>query len=161
MQYFSLPIFYAQTWPDLKKIVLSSRIRNFKTQNNRRTRISRWLGRENEENVARTRNCCGWPFLPCSSVVSLSEFRININQSNHFRIKLPMAIALKLSLVAMSSKLSFNMGTNVHSIKKAGILPVAKNHLKRVVTCKMHSLSNLSVEFRFGDNSDTLFLQKV
>ena len=26
-----------------------------------RTRISRWLGRENEENVARTRNCCGWP----------------------------------------------------------------------------------------------------
>ena len=24
-----------------------------------RTRISRWLGRENEENVARTRNCCG------------------------------------------------------------------------------------------------------
>ena len=27
-------------------------------------RISRWLGRENEENVARTRNCCGWPSSP-------------------------------------------------------------------------------------------------
>ena len=23
-----------------------------------------WLGRENEENVARTRNCCGWPSSP-------------------------------------------------------------------------------------------------
>ena len=26
-----------------------------------RTRILRWLGRKNQENVARTRNCCGWP----------------------------------------------------------------------------------------------------
>ena len=23
--------------------------------------ISRWLGRENKQNVAQTRNCCGWP----------------------------------------------------------------------------------------------------
>ena len=61
MQYFSPSIFYARTWPDFKKIVLSSRIGNFSTQNNRRTRIPRWLGRENEENVARTRNWCGWP----------------------------------------------------------------------------------------------------
>ena len=28
----------------------------------------RWLGRENEENVARTRNCCGWPFSPHGTV---------------------------------------------------------------------------------------------
>ena len=27
-------------------------------------RILRWLGRENEENVARTRDCCGWPSSP-------------------------------------------------------------------------------------------------
>ena len=26
--------------------------------------ILRWLGRENKENVARTRNCCGWPSFP-------------------------------------------------------------------------------------------------
>ena len=26
--------------------------------------ISRWLGRENEKNVARTRNSCGWPSSP-------------------------------------------------------------------------------------------------
>ena len=45
MLFFSLPIIYALTWPDLKK-VLSSRIRNFKTHINRRTRISRWLGLE-------------------------------------------------------------------------------------------------------------------
>ena len=30
-------------------------------------RISRGLERENEENVARTRNCCGWPSSPRSS----------------------------------------------------------------------------------------------
>ena len=46
MQYFSLSIFYALTWPDFLKIALSSRIRNLKTHNKRRTRISRWLGRE-------------------------------------------------------------------------------------------------------------------
>ena len=46
---------------EAEEIVLSSRIGNFLSQNNRRTRIPRWLGRENEENVARTRNCCGWP----------------------------------------------------------------------------------------------------
>ena len=37
----------------------------------RRTRISRWLGRENEENVARTRNYCGCPSSPRSSNLSL------------------------------------------------------------------------------------------
>ena len=53
LQYFSLSIFYALTRPDFEKIVISSRIRNFKTHNNLRTSILRWLGRENEENVAR------------------------------------------------------------------------------------------------------------
>ena len=31
----------------------------------------RWLGGENEENVARTRNCCGWPSFPLSMLVPL------------------------------------------------------------------------------------------
>ena len=31
---------------------------------NRRTRIPNWLGRENEENVVRTRYFCGWPSSP-------------------------------------------------------------------------------------------------
>ena len=35
-----------------------------KQNNIGRTRISRWLGRENKENVARTKNCCGWPSFP-------------------------------------------------------------------------------------------------
>ena len=30
----------------------------------KRLKISRWLGLEKEENVARTRNFCGWPFFP-------------------------------------------------------------------------------------------------
>jgi len=64
LQSFSSCIFYALTWPDFQKIVLSSIIGNVLTQNNRRKRIPRWLGRENEENVARTRNCCGWPSSP-------------------------------------------------------------------------------------------------
>ena len=48
---FILTMLYSLTWPDWtqKKNI-------FKW-----TRISRWLGRENEENMARTRNCCGWP----------------------------------------------------------------------------------------------------
>jgi len=64
LQYFSPSIFYALTWPDLKKIVLSSRIGNYLTQNNQRRRIPRWLEWENEENVARTRSWCGWPSSP-------------------------------------------------------------------------------------------------
>ena len=46
------------------------------TQNNRRTRIPRWLVRENEEYVARTRNCCGWPSPSSESgnLKSLSYF---------------------------------------------------------------------------------------
>ena len=35
-----------------------------KKNNIERKRISRLLGRENEENVARTRNCCGGPSSP-------------------------------------------------------------------------------------------------
>ena len=66
MQYFSLSLFYTLTWPDLLKKVLSSRIRIFSTHNKRRTRILRWFGRENEDNVARTRSCCGWPSSPYS-----------------------------------------------------------------------------------------------
>ena len=45
-------------------MVLSWRIEHLKKDNIRRTKISRWLGRENEENVAWTRNCRGWPSYP-------------------------------------------------------------------------------------------------
>ena len=64
----SLSILYALTWQRMRfvKIGLSPRIRNFLTHNNRRTRISRCFGRENEENVARTISCCGWPSFPRS-----------------------------------------------------------------------------------------------
>ena len=69
LQYFSLSIFYALTWPDLKKKVLSFRIRNFKTCINRR-----WLGQENDENVVRTKNCCSWPSSPWQVAVLKVSF---------------------------------------------------------------------------------------
>ena len=57
-------IFNALPWPDLKEIVMSARNGNIKTHNNRRTKIPKWLGQENEEIKTRTRNCCGWPSFP-------------------------------------------------------------------------------------------------
>ena len=46
---------YSLTWPDFLKMFLSPRIGHLKNIFER-TRISRWLGREHEENVARTKN---------------------------------------------------------------------------------------------------------
>jgi len=54
LQYFSPSIFYALTWPDLKKIVLSSRIGTFKTQiieergfrGGSDEKMKMWLGRK-------------------------------------------------------------------------------------------------------------------
>jgi len=56
--------YFMRTWPDVLKIALSLRIRNLKTHNKRRMMNSRWLRRENEENVARKRNFWGWPSSP-------------------------------------------------------------------------------------------------
>ena len=36
-----------------------------------------WLGRDNEENVARTRNCCGWPSSPRSWVKEILSISTN------------------------------------------------------------------------------------
>ena len=53
---------------DFQKFEIVSRFfRGLNTYKNNieRARISRWIGRENEENEARTRNCwCGWPSCP-------------------------------------------------------------------------------------------------
>ena len=38
--------------------------RTLKKNNIERTRISTWFGRENDENVVRTRDWCGWPSSP-------------------------------------------------------------------------------------------------
>ena len=51
----------------LLKMYLFSRIGHFKKNNIERTRISMWFGRENDENVVRTRDWCGWPSSPRSS----------------------------------------------------------------------------------------------
>jgi len=51
-------------------------------ETNRRTRIPRWLGRENEEYVARTRNCCGWPSSPPLPVSKLKKKTFKINKKN-------------------------------------------------------------------------------
>ena len=44
--------------------------RTLKKNNFERTRISMWFGRENDENVVRTRDWCGWPSSPRSSDLS-------------------------------------------------------------------------------------------
>ena len=47
------------------------------------TRILRWLGRENEENVARMRNCCGWPSSPQTHILLMLIFiRISFPKRN-------------------------------------------------------------------------------
>ena len=100
------PYFYALTWPDFCKIVLSARIKNFKTHNYRKTRIPRWLGLENEEDVAWTRNCCGWPLPPHWTkhklqfsldvlwwYVKVTQYTLNFCtvKQNQFRVKLIIA----------------------------------------------------------------------
>ena len=40
--------------------------RTLKKNSIERTRISMWVGRENDENVVRTRDWCGWPSSPLS-----------------------------------------------------------------------------------------------
>ena len=51
----------------LYQIYEASKVKKFKTQNN--WRIPRWFGRENGNNVARTRNCCCWPSSPGLNVL--------------------------------------------------------------------------------------------
>ena len=54
-------MFYALAWSDFQKIFSSSRIGHIKKYFFKGRGFPRWLGQENEENVALTRNCCGWP----------------------------------------------------------------------------------------------------
>ena len=63
LENFILVMFYALTSPYFKKMCLFSRIGHLK-KNIERTRISMWFGRENDENVVRTRDWCGWPSSP-------------------------------------------------------------------------------------------------
>ena len=57
--------------------------------------ISRWLGRENEENVARARNCCGWPssprlrllsMLPCLQTFKILNFPRIFSVNHHIDV---------------------------------------------------------------------------
>ena len=82
LQYSSPSIFYSLTWPDLKKnSFLFFRNGNFLIQNNQRTRIPRWLGRE---------IVADWPSSP-RQFVNLIPLRISeclfafmsINNDNH------------------------------------------------------------------------------
>ena len=70
---------------DIEKIVLSWRIRH-KNNNIVRTRISRWLGRENEKNVARNRNGCGWPSYP--PLIEKLSLKAELGSQTMFRIKM-------------------------------------------------------------------------
>ena len=58
LQNFSLTMFYVLTWPNFQK---KSRLQGLDT--------SKIIGRENEENVTRTRNCCCLPFSPRITIV--------------------------------------------------------------------------------------------
>ena len=67
LENYILVMFYALTSPYFKKMYLFLRIGHLK----KRSRISRWFRRENEENVVRTRDWCGWPSSPRLSVCKL------------------------------------------------------------------------------------------
>ena len=89
-----IPIFYSMhiLCPN---VALSSRIKNLKTHNKQRTRISRWLGQENEENVARTRNYCGWPSSPLLTTYKHGN-KENLSISSFFLITCKLVIWKKL-----------------------------------------------------------------
>ena len=89
----NLYFIFVLTWSDSLKIVLSGRIRHFK-KNIERKRILRWLGRGNEDNVARTRNSCCQPssprwadpsFLKLHWSTAWREWRLMINYIYLFR----------------------------------------------------------------------------
>ena len=64
---FTKHINFSQICPSnarFSKIICICKGWTFKKDIIGRTSILRWLWRENEENVARTRNCCGWPSYP-------------------------------------------------------------------------------------------------
>ena len=75
-----------------------------------RSRISRWLGRENEENVARTRNCCGCPSSPC-----LMDPHTSSNLLNYY-ITMADLSAGRFACYVIQQSLYFNtIGRNVGS----------------------------------------------
>ena len=53
------------------KYVFIFKDRTLKKNNIERTRISMWFGRENNENVVRTRDWCGWPSSPHQTKVDI------------------------------------------------------------------------------------------
>ena len=125
MQYFSLSLFYAL------KIVLSSRIWNFSTHNERRTTISRWFGPENEENVARKRSCCGWPFSPCyiqSVPISTGIKRrllYRLRSMHNFFINIIIAVFQLTHLISKAPGLQiFKMWSTILLRKKKKILSI-------------------------------------
>jgi len=68
LENFILVMFYALMLPYLKKNVFIFKDRTLKKNNIERTRILRWFGQENEENVVRTRDWCCWPSSPLAGV---------------------------------------------------------------------------------------------
>ena len=64
----------------LKKIYLGGL---YTKKNSIRTRISRWLGRENEENVAQTRNCCGNLSFPHWTNIQCNQRTTQRNKESH------------------------------------------------------------------------------
>ena len=62
-------------WPDFKIIVLSSRIGNFLTQNNRRTRILRWPGQTKKWGEWGSEETLLWlTFLPSGKIGWIIRF---------------------------------------------------------------------------------------
>ena len=120
------------------KIVLSSRI-GILSQNNRRTRIPRWLGQENEENVARTRNCCGCSSSPRLALILgfISQWMMRwikrCNRCCNFNL---FWIATCLNLDPTLPTLKLKQGRNCLCIIKPWVLypvllsfePMSENH---------------------------------
>ena len=109
LQYFSSSIFCTQRGQIFKKIVLSLIIGNFLTQNNRKTRIPRWFGRENEENVVRSRDWCGMPSSPRpphGHYLSLENLKLR----RHYKIGniISCSISNNNNIMFLSTEISWN-----------------------------------------------------
>ena len=73
-------------------------------------RISVWLGRENEENMAWTRNCCGWPSSPPGSyyLKKLCSMTIRTSREKHRICYFLNSFLLKINKITSLNRLNLN-----------------------------------------------------
>ena len=87
-----------------------------------RTRILRWLGQENEKNVARTKNCCGWPSSPSFTISTLPSIVLEsfcVKQNIYFLLKkIVIFCLLKIKKIVLKHTLNKRICTLNNEIQK-------------------------------------------